>query len=84
LLRCVDGEIVLLPSLPPAWPAGEVRGLRARGGFEVDIRWRNGALENAQLRGTPGGKALVRHGESVRMVRVGTARSVSFTAADFG
>ena len=84
LLQCVDGELVLLPALPPAWPAGTVRGLRARGGFEVDLSWRSGRLENAQLRGTPGGTAKVRLGESLRTVKVANGAAKTLTVADFG
>jgi alpha-L-fucosidase 2 len=83
-MQCVDGEIVLLPALPPAWPTGSVRGLRARGGFEVDIAWRDGVLTNAELRGAPGGTASVRLGEDVRSVRVARGRSVTLTPASFG
>jgi alpha-L-fucosidase 2 len=83
LLQCVDGEIDLLPALPRAWPSGSVRGLRARGGFEVDIGWRDGTLLSAQVRGAPGGEARLRYRNGVRRVRVGAGRKVDVGPSDF-
>lgn len=50
LLQSTLEEIHLLPALPPAWPEGSFRGLRARGGFQVDASWRAGRVIEARLR----------------------------------
>jgi len=66
LVQCDAGEIRLLPALPAAWPAGHVTGLRARGGFEIDLAWRNGAVERVAVRSTLGGPLRLRRGGTER------------------
>jgi alpha-L-fucosidase 2 len=58
----------ILPALPGAWPNGEARGLRARGGFEVDLAWKDGRLSRASIRSGQGALATLRYGTATRAV----------------
>lgn len=60
LVQSHDGVIHLLPALPDAWPNGAVTGLVTRGGFVVDIAWKNGELTQVKLHSRLGGVARLR------------------------
>jgi alpha-L-fucosidase 2 len=68
-------EIELLPALPPGWSSGEVRGLRARGGFEVSVRWQDGGLTAATIRSLHGTPVTVRCGEHARSLTLAAGAS---------
>jgi alpha-L-fucosidase 2 len=80
LLQSHAGEIELLPALPKAWPKGHVKGLRARGGFDVEIAWENGKLARAVVRSVTGDKCVVRYGARTLglAMKPGERRTVSF------
>ncbi len=80
LLQSHTGEIELLPALPQAWPAGSVKGLRARGGFEVDIAWSEGRLDYAELRNGEKAKAVVRYGDQTVAVESAPGMSIRLDA----
>jgi alpha-L-fucosidase 2 len=66
LVQCDAGEIRLLPALPAAWPSGRVTGLRARGGFEIDLTWKMGSVDRVTVRSLLGGPLRLRRGSVER------------------
>jgi len=83
LLQSQGGEIQLLPALPAAWPQGSVKGLCARGGYVVDIAWRNGTLSSATIMSRKGGSIPVRYRDNVHNLNLHAGESVRLTPANF-
>ncbi|GEM47274.1 glycoside hydrolase family 95 protein [Deinococcus cellulosilyticus] len=81
LLQSHGGVIHLLPALPANWPSGQVRGLKARGGFTVSLSWENGALTSAEIESSFPCTAQVRYGHTIRDLswKAGEQKSLQFT-----
>jgi len=78
LLQSQGGELQLLPALPSAWPTGSVTGLRARGGFEVDLAWAAGKLTHATIRSVTGTATTVRSGAKTIVLNLKPGESRTF------
>ena len=61
LVQSSEGTIELLPALPTAWPDGSVKGICARGGFILDLKWKNGSPENVMVTARTEGSTLIRY-----------------------
>jgi alpha-L-fucosidase 2 len=79
LLQSQGPEIHLLPALPSAWPDGQVKGLCARGGFQVEMRWSEGKLRSAALTHPSGASCTVRYGGKTLKVNVPARRAVQLS-----
>ncbi len=82
ILQSHEDELSLLPAVPSSWSEGEVRGLRARGGFEVGLQWSAGRLRQATVLSTLGGNCRVR--AAVPLAVISEGRKVRVTAAADG
>ncbi len=83
LVQSHAGCIELLPALPGAWPAGHLTGIRARGGFEVDLTWEKGALKTADIRSIGGESCRVQYNGKTSELNPGLGGSVTVTGTSF-
>jgi alpha-L-fucosidase 2 len=83
LLQSLGGALHLLPALPSAWPAGSIRGLRARGGISASIFWRNRRLTSATLRSDRDMESTVRYQSGIAKVRLPAGARVRLLPAMF-
>jgi alpha-L-fucosidase 2 len=81
LLQSHGGVIRLLPALPKAWPEGHATGLRARGGFEVDMRWSGGKLREAAITSLAGETCTIRSAGMRMKVRDAEGKAVAVRRA---
>jgi len=84
LLQSHAGEVVFLPALPDAWRSGYIKGLRARGGLEVDITWNEGQVISVTLRATIDGTHRLRapYGQAIADIRDQAGQSVPWAEQD--
>ena len=73
-------EIELLPALPAAWPNGNVTGLRARGGFEVDLAWNGGKLTGAKIKSVGGRGATIRYGNRTTEIKLKSGAAIQLNS----
>ena len=79
------GVVHLLPALPKAWATGSVTGMRARGGYELDLAWKDGLLTQAVVRGVSNGpgQCMVRYGTGTSTFTLAKGEARVLRAADF-
>jgi len=82
LMSSANGEIVLLPALPGAWPSGTVKGLRARGGCELTVSWSEGRLASATITSSINGEVKVRSARVLRAMNLKAGRSIRLIGPD--
>lgn len=77
LLQSHEGFIELLPAMPSSWKEGEVKGLCARGGFELSMKWSDGKLTSAELLSKKGGECKLKYGDRETLLQTKPGKTYS-------
>ncbi|WP_235861350.1 glycoside hydrolase family 95 protein [Pontibacter flavimaris] len=83
LLQSQAGSIELLPALPQVWQAGEVKGLRARGGYTLDIQWKEGKLHRASIKADKDGACSLSYQGKQITIPIVAGKSVKISGKNF-
>jgi alpha-L-fucosidase 2 len=78
LLQSHTGEIHLLPALPKAWGTGSVKGLCARGGFVIDMSWKDGKLVEANIYSKFGLPCKIKYGDKINDLKIEKNKSLVY------
>ena len=80
LLQSHNGVIQILPALPDAWHDGSIKGLRARGGFEVDVEWEGGVMSTTTIYATADNECIVKYKDNVVIIDLKKGESISLNS----
>jgi alpha-L-fucosidase 2 len=81
LLQSHEGFLRILPALPDAWDQGQVKGLMARNGFEVDIQWEAGLLQELTIHSKLGKPLEIHYDGTKKMINLPKGGTVTLNAA---
>jgi len=84
LMQCHTDELVLLPALPLVWRDGHIHGLRARGGYVVDIEWAGGQLKQARIKPSFAGSVKVRYHDWSQTFETHPGKTIAFDSGQMG
>lgn len=82
IASCIGDSIRILPALPPAWPEGKLTGIRLRGGWSVDVYWKDGRLEKVLIRAAVKGEKVVKYGGKKIVARLQSGQPIVYTGED--
>ncbi|MEA5404737.1 glycoside hydrolase family 95 protein [Arcicella sp. DC2W] len=84
ILQSHDGLINILPAIPDDWQDGEIKGMKARGGFEIDITWKNKQVTQLVIRSSIGGNCIIKTPNTLNLVgNQSLKKAKNFNAYEF-